>query len=120
VPFTEDHKVDLACTDLLMQGVSRRDVFYALPEPLRRMEGRLGRVAELLVWTETETQPLAGRIWELMAKRPQPLDSLWRRLNYSLLTFLEVVSQLITQGQAEWIETPAPEGQSETQPLPKF
>ena len=114
VPFTDDHRVDLACTDLLMRGVTRRDVFYALPEPLRRMEGRLGRVAELLVWTETETQPLAGRIWELMAKRPQPLDSLWRRLSYSSVTFLEVVSELIAQGQAEWMETPAPENQSES------
>jgi CRP-like cAMP-binding protein len=119
VPFTEEHRVDLACTDLLMQGVARRDAYHALSEPLRRMEGRLGRVAELLVWTEPETQTLAGRIWELMAKRPQPLDSMWRRLNYSSLTFLEVVNQMIALGQVEWMKTAGPENQTESQPLPQ-
>jgi len=119
VPFGEENRIELSCTDLLLQGVTRRDAYHALPEPLRLMHDRLGRVAELLVWPETETQALAGRIWELMAKRPQPLASMWRRLNYSSLAYLEVVSQLITTGQAEWIETVGPETQTDSQPLPK-
>ncbi len=119
VAFSEEHRIDHGCTDLLMQGVTRRDAYHALPEPLREMQGRLGRVAELLVWTEPETEALAARIWELMARRPQPLASMWRRLNSSSLSYLEVVSQLITSGQAEWIETVDPETQTDTQPLPK-
>ena len=105
LPFNEEHGIDLSGPDLLAQGVSRRATYLALSEPLRLRQGRLGRVAELLVWSEAETQPLAGRIWELMSKRPQPLDSLWRRLHYSSLTFLNVVNRLIASGQAEWLET---------------
>ncbi len=44
---------------------------------------------------------------------------MWRRINYSSLAFLEAVNQLIITGQAEILMTPAPEGQAETQPLPK-
>ena len=114
LPFSEEH--ELTDPDLLTQGAARRDAFHALPEALRLMQGRLGRVAELLVWTEQETQTLAGRIWELMAKRPQPVDSLWRRLNYSSLTFLEVVNQLIASGQAEWLETESTDQPADSQP----
>jgi CRP-like cAMP-binding protein len=117
--FNEAHRIELGCTDLLMQGVTRRDVYQALPESLRQMEGRLGRLTESLVWTEPETQGLAERLWELMARRPQPLVSLWRRVNFSSLTFLEVVSHLMTSGQAELLMTPAPENQAESQFLPK-
>jgi len=116
LPFSEEHQINLSGTDLLAQGISRRDAYLALPEPLRQMQGRLGRVAELLVWTEQDTQALAGRIWELMAKRPQPVDSLWRRLNYSSLTFLEVVNQLIASGQAEWLETESTDQPADSQP----
>jgi hypothetical protein len=108
-PFNEERRIELASSDLLMQGVMRRDAYYALPEPLRQMEGSLSRLTESLVWTEPETQDLAERIWELIAKRPQPLASLWRRLNYSSPTFLEAVSRLVSTGQAELSVAPAPE-----------
>jgi len=101
VPFTEENRIGLESTDLLMQGVTRRDDYQALPETLREMKGRIGRVAESLQWTTPETQSLAERIWELIAKRPQPIDSLWRRLNYSSISFLEAVNQLVQTGQAE-------------------
>ena len=101
-PFGEENKIGLESVDLLMQGVTRRDLYQALPEPLRKMEGRLSRKAASLSWSEPETQPLAERIWELIAKRPQPLDSLWRRVNFSSLSFLEVVNQLVTTEQAEF------------------
>jgi CRP-like cAMP-binding protein len=109
VAFTEEHRIDLGSADLLMQGVAHRDTYNALPEPMRRMEGRLSRLTESLVWTQPETQGLAERIWELIAKRPQPLASLWRRVNYSSLTFLEVVNQLASSGQAELLTTASPE-----------
>ncbi len=99
-PFSDENKIELESTDLLIQGVTRRDTYQAMPESLREMKGRLSRVTESLVWTEPETQALAERIWELIAKRPQPLDSLWRRLNYSALAFLEAVTQLVNTGQA--------------------
>jgi hypothetical protein len=110
VPFNEEHRIELANSDLLTQGILRRDAYHALPEPLRQMEGSLGRLTESLVWTEPETQDLAGRIWELLiAERPQPLDSLWRRLNYSSPSFLDAVSRLLSTGQAEFVATPPPE-----------
>jgi len=105
VPFNEEHRIELTSPDLLTQGVMRRDAYQALPEPLRQMEGSLSRLTQSLVWTELETQGLAERIWELIAKRPQPLASLWRRINYSSLTFLKVVSQLLSTGQAELLVT---------------
>jgi hypothetical protein len=83
------------------------------------MEGRLGRLTPELTWTEPDSQVLAERVWELMARRPQPLASMWRRLNYSSLSFLEVVSILITTGQSEWLETPSPDNVVETTRLPK-
>ena len=109
VPFSEAHRIELASSDLLTQGVLRRDAYQALPEPLRQMEGSLRHLTEALVWTEPETQDLAERIWELIAKRPQPVASLWRRLNYSSPTFLEAVSRLVSTGQAEWFTTELPE-----------
>jgi len=109
VPFNEECRIELASSDLLTQGILRRDAYQALPEPLRRMEGSLGRLTESLVWTEPETQGLAERVWELIAKHPQPLDSLWRRLNYSSPTFLEAAGRLVSTGQAEWFTTALPE-----------
>jgi hypothetical protein len=118
-PFPETHRIETESTDLLLQGCTRRDGYSNLPEPLRQMQGRLGRLHEALVWEEAETQPLAERIWELIARRPQPLASMWRRLNYSSLSYLEVVSQLLTTGQCEWLETPSPDNVVETTRLPK-
>ena len=109
-PFSDENRIKLESTDLLMQGVTRRDAFHAIPESLREMHGRLSRVTEELVWTDAETQGLAERVWELIAKRPQPLESLWRRLNYSAHTYLEVVIHLVNTGQAELLaEEPAGE-----------
>jgi CRP-like cAMP-binding protein len=120
VPGSEQHQIELGSTDLLMQGCTRRDAFHALPEEMRLMQGRLSRLTESLAWTDPETQALAERIWELIAKRPQPLDSMWRRVNYSSLTFLNVVTMFIVTRQAEWVTTPAPENLSATtQSLPK-
>jgi CRP-like cAMP-binding protein len=119
VPFNEVYRIELGCTDLLIQGVTRRDVYKALPESLRQMEGRLSRITEALIWTQPETEGLANRLWELIARRPQPLASIWRRINYSSLTFLEVVHQLVITGQAELLMTPEPENQAETRNLPK-
>ena len=120
-PVAEEHRIEHACTDLLIQGCQRRDAYNALPEPLRQMKGRLGRLTQTLVWQnpeEQDTQPLADKIWELIVRRPQPLDSMWRRLNYSSLTYLEVVSQLLTTGQCEWLETATPDNVVETTRMP--
>ncbi len=117
-PTTELHHIAMASTDLLLQGCTRRDAYHALPEELRLMQGRLGRVVETLHWEEPESQILAEKVGEWMACRPQPLASMWRRVNYSSLSVLEGVSGLLTSGQAEWLSTPAPAEQSATQPLP--
>jgi CRP-like cAMP-binding protein len=119
VAGAEEHRIELSSTDLLMQGCTRRDSYHALPEALRQMQGRIGHVTHELTWMEPTTMPLAGKIWELTARRPQPIASMWRRLNYSSLSYLEVISELLTNGQAEWLATPAPDNVVETTALPK-
>lgn len=114
LPFNEEHKIECDSTDLLMQGVSKRDDYFAIDETWRNMAGKLHHKTEALQWTDEATAPLAGRIWELISKRPQQLDSLWRRLNYSSLPFLQVTGELVRTGQAEFIpdakESPAEGG----------
>jgi CRP/FNR family cyclic AMP-dependent transcriptional regulator len=119
LPFNQEHKIECDSTDLLMQGVSKRDDYLAIDETWRSMKGRLQRKTETLQWTADEAfAPLAARIWELISKRPQPLDSLWRRLNYSSLAFLQVAGELVRSGQAEFVPDAPPEPQPEAQPEP--
>jgi hypothetical protein len=108
LPFTDEHKIGLESTDLLMQGVSRRDDYQQLPEALRLFQGRIGRVAPSLQWSDPDSQSVAERVWELIAKRPQHLANLWKRMNYSALTFLGVVLQLVQSGQAEYFPEEPP------------
>ena len=103
LPFNEEYKIEFDSTDLLMQGVTKRDDYLAIDETWRNMAGKLHRKAELLQWNDEGSAALAGRIWELISKRPQPLDSLWRRLNYSSLIFLQVTGELVRSGQAEFV-----------------
>jgi len=119
-PVTEQNTIAMASTDLLMEGCQRRDKYQALPESLRQMQGQLQRMTPLLNWTEPENQALAERIWELMAKRPQPLASMWRRLNHSSLTYLETVTQMLVTSQAEWLSTAPVDNHFATQPLPNL
>ena len=111
IPGDGDHVIEMESTGLLIEGVSRRDAYQAIPESLRTMTGRLSPKAEALGWTDPENAAVAARVWELIARRPQTLKSLWRRLNYSALTFLETVRILLDSGRAELLpETPeAPE-----------
>ena len=102
-PYPEDQKIEIDSNDLLAQGVTKREAYLAIPEDLREMNGRLNRLGNALVWAYGPTQPLAERIWELIAKRPQPLDSMWRRLTCSSLTFLETVKTLVDTKQVEFI-----------------
>lgn len=115
LPFSAEHKIELESADLLAQGRGRREAYLALPEPLRQMKGRLNRLAEVLAWEDAGTQELAGRIWEFVAKRPQPLDSLWRRLNCSSHMFLAIVSHLVNTGQAE-LQTAEPAAEPPASP----
>jgi CRP-like cAMP-binding protein len=101
LPFNDAHKIELDATDLLMQGVTRRDDYNAIPEDLRKMECRIARKTEALQWTDPEKAAVADRVWEMIAKRPQHLENMWRRMTISALTFLEVVIALVQTGQAE-------------------
>ncbi len=115
---TDDHLIHLPSSSVLIEGVTRRDEYQALPEKLRAMAGRLGQRTETLTWTDPTSAPLAGRLWELIAKSPQPLPSLWRRVNYSALTFLETVQTLIETLQVNWLEN-EPTEMRKTVPLPE-
>jgi hypothetical protein len=117
VPGDSDHAIELDSTALLIEGISRRDTFQAMPEPLRNQAGRLGRKAEVLEWTDPETAVAVLQIWELIGKRPQPLASMWRRLNFSAFTFLQAAQALVDSGKAELLPEAAPEAQAASEPL---
>jgi CRP/FNR family transcriptional regulator, cyclic AMP receptor protein len=116
LPFNEEHKIEFDSTDLLMQGATKRDDYLAIDEAWRNMTCRLHRKTETLQWTDEGTAVLAGRIWDLISKRPQPLNSLWRRLNYSALTFLQVAGELVRSEQAELVSEPPQEPKPEETP----
>jgi CRP-like cAMP-binding protein len=118
LPFNAEHKIECESTDLLMQGVSRRDDYLSIDETWRNMKGKLHRKTEALQWTDEASAPLAQRIWELISKRPQSLDSLWRRLSYSSLIFLQVAGELVRTGQAELVPEVVEEAEPETAPAP--
>ncbi|MCE0485116.1 MAG: cyclic nucleotide-binding domain-containing protein [Methylacidiphilales bacterium] len=99
-PFPDDNKIDLESTNLLLEGVGKRDTFQGMPETLRLMEGRLARIAESLDWQNDETRAAAEQIWKLIPE-PQPLVDIWRKLNYSAITFLETVMEMGMNGHAE-------------------
>jgi CRP-like cAMP-binding protein len=101
VPSDGEHAVEMEGTALLIEGLSRRDTFTAMDERLRQLEGRLGRKVDVLDWTDPETAVPALQIWELIARRPQPLASMWRRLNFSAFTFAQAVQALVAADKAE-------------------
>jgi CRP-like cAMP-binding protein len=107
-PYPEDQKIEMESNELLAQGVTCREAYQAIPESLRLMSNKISHAGAQLVWTDADTQPLAERIWELIAKRPQPLDSVWRRLNVSAVTFLEIVNHLVNTGQVEVVANEPP------------
>lgn len=100
LPFPEGYKIDLESTSLLLEGVGKRDTYQAFPETLRKMEGRLARLAESLDWKNDETKAVAAQIWALIVE-PQPLAKIWLKLNYSAISFLEVVMEMGMNGHAE-------------------
>jgi CRP-like cAMP-binding protein len=116
LPFNAEHKIEFESTDLLIQGVSKRDDYFAIDETWRNMKGKLHRKTEALQWTDEGSAPLAARIWELISKRPQPLDSLWRRVAHSSLIFLQVTGELVTTGQAEFVPDAVEEAGPEKTP----
>jgi CRP-like cAMP-binding protein len=99
-PFAREHKIDMDSTSLLLEGVGKRDTYQGMPETLRHMEGSLTRVAPSLDWKNDDTRLLAGLVWELLTE-PQPLQKIWKKLNYSAISFLEVVMEMGMNGQAE-------------------
>jgi CRP-like cAMP-binding protein len=107
LPFSEEHPIKTDIAELLVEGTKRRELYQKFPEQLRAMEGSLRRLTETLSWPDAANAECAAHVWELIGKQPHPLSSLWRRLNYSSITFLEVVNALATTSQAEWcVESP--------------
>ena len=101
LPFSEEHRIVIETCDLLTQGTEYREVYRALPEPLRKMENLLQRAGDKFAWTNPATQTIAEDIWGMIEQHPQVLSSIWRRLDYSSLTFLQVVAHLVATGLAE-------------------
>jgi len=106
VPFPEGYKITVDSTNLLLQGVGKRDVYQALPLTLRQMKGQLIRRAKILEWKDEESVNLARLLWHRLGDRPQNLVELWRGLNCSAASFLEVVMEMGMSGQAELLVAP--------------
>jgi len=100
-PFPEEHKIDVDSTNLLLTGVGKRDVYQALPQTLRQMKGQLIRKAATLEWKDDESRELARQVWDGISDQPRKLSDLWRSLNCSAMSFLDVVMELGMSGQAE-------------------
>jgi CRP-like cAMP-binding protein len=106
-PYPEQYKIDIDSTNLLLTGVGKRDVYQALPLTLRRMKGDLIRKVPALEWKDDESRELANQIWAgLSADQPRKLTELWRAMNCSAMSFLEVVMELGMSGQAELLVRP--------------
>lgn len=101
LPFPPENKIDMESTSLLLEGVGKRDTYQGMPETLRKMDGRLTRMTETLDWKTDESRAAAEEVWKLLADGPQPLAALWRKMNYSAITFLEIVMEMGMNGQAE-------------------
>jgi len=106
VPFSEKYKIDEDSTNLLLQGVGKRDTYQALPLTLRQMKGQLTRNAKTLEWKEEESRDLARQIWDRIGDQPQKLKELWRSLNCSAMSFLDVIMEMGMSGQAELLVAP--------------
>lgn len=109
VPYDDAYRIDLDGTDMLMQAASKRDHFQAQPEALRKLRGTLGRTAEELSWPSDDPEmsgyaATAAQVWELIARRPQLLESLWRRMNVCAYHLLVVAEHLVETGQATLTE----------------
>lgn len=106
-PFPPETRIDMESTCLLLEGVGKRDTYQGMPEPLRLMQGQLSRLVPSLEWKTDETRLIANDIWNAIPE-PQPLLDVWRRLNYSSISFLEIVMEMGMNGQAElFVEAPA-------------
>jgi hypothetical protein len=105
-PFPPGYKIDVDSTNLLLTGVGKRDVYQALPLTLRQMKGQLVRKGRTFEWNDPESLSLAGQIWNRIGHEPQNLAELWRDLNCSAMSFLEVVMELGMSGQAELLVAP--------------
>ncbi len=106
VPFPEEYKIDIDSTNLLLQGVGKRDTYQAMPATLRRMKGQLTRMTPTLDWKDDESRALANQIWDRISDQPQLLIDLWHQLNCSAMSFLEVVMEMGMSGQAELFIAP--------------
>ncbi len=100
LPFPVAYKIEMESTSLLLEGVGKRDTYQGMPETLRKMEGTFSRVTKALEWKDPETRVLAEQIWNLINK-PQSLTHIWSQLNFSAISFLEVVMEMGMNGQAE-------------------
>ncbi len=106
LPFPAGHKIDVDSTNLLLQGVGKRDTYQAMPKTLREMKGNLTRMADTFEWKDPETRPLAEKVWALISAKPELLDQVWKKLNCSAISFLEVVMEMGMSGQAELFVAP--------------
>lgn len=104
-----DSKIDLESTSLLLEGVGKRDTYQGMPETLRMMEGRLARMTESLDWKTDETRAAATDIWKIITTEPKPIIDVWRKLNYSAISFLEAVMEMGMTEQAELFIDEKPE-----------
>ncbi len=104
--FPPEFKIDMDSTNLLLTGVGKRDTYQALPLTLRKMKGQLTKLTPALTWKNDENRAEAEAIWARLTDKPQSMIMLWKSMNYSAMSFLEVVMELGMTSQAELYVAP--------------
>jgi CRP-like cAMP-binding protein len=94
-PYPRECEVNLRAGDVLLEAASKRDHFQNLPEHLQKLQGSLARLTDDFKWNTPQTAKTAEAIWQAIAKKPQLVASLWRRLNVCSLTLVEVIKGMI-------------------------
>ncbi|PTY01769.1 hypothetical protein DB346_11285 [Verrucomicrobia bacterium LW23] len=109
LPFDDAYRIQMDGMGLLMEAAGMRDRFMELPGKLQRMDGRLARLVLDLEWDDPSTQHLVDRVWKIVERRPQVLNSVWRRLDICSLTLIQIVQAMIANGLAELAYEEAPQ-----------
>lgn len=99
LPFSSSFQMNMDGMDLLMQAATKRDHFQSLPPEQQNLSQTVGRAADALQWTEPEYADAAAEFWKILEKRPQPLQTVWRRMAISSATLAHIVNVLLGQGQ---------------------
>jgi CRP-like cAMP-binding protein len=112
----QSSRIDSSGGDRLIVALQYRDEFNHLKEQMPEPTAKLRTVAPSLTWNGESPEHLAsiaGRVWEVLSKRPIALAELYRHCSACELKIYQVVHELLQSNQITTAEAsvaaPAPE-----------